>query len=593
MKQFLFFFFAILLLSLNLSAQNRSASFDLSSYGVRIEPDKRLIAVLAALEAAETKGANGENVKVIKTNLSEQGETFRETLKKDTSDVSEELRLKLGTFVSQYKRRNAGKSDAELVAPFISMAYALSPAPDLTEPARTSSLPGDLLEVLDFSPLVREYYRAARLNDKIDDYAKTYITAGDEMRPSTVLMVGQLLDYLHTKPQTIYSEKVKTERQISKKRTISNTQTLQRERRFYIVPEMFSPKGTVNFRNVGDEYYAIISPGTDLSESEVRRAFLQFVVDPLISDNAKDLNGFRDGIKALLDERRKEKSDLTPDIFLAASRSLVGAIDAKENEFRKIQTATFEARKKIDQVKGVDEKRKVSAALEEYKKRLADETALRLSETYENGGVLAFYFAKQLNGLAESGFDIAGSLRDIILSLDTKTETNRLAENATARSRAVAAREAARVRALTVAENPVVKKLREVNELIKAKNYQKAEIELQSLLLDNPAEKTRISYNLGRLASISAESTTDEKVRMQKLIEAKKFYDDVLIKRDEKTDSALISLTYVALGRIHEYFGESEYAKKIYEAAIKMGNMPDGGYAQAVSARERLEKEDQ
>lgn len=599
MKQLFFFVFAILLLIPNAFAQNPQAGFDLSNYGVKIEPDKRLIAVLAALEAAEMKNASGENVKVINTNLSEQGEAFRIKVKGDAAGVSEELRLKLGNFVSQYKKRNAGKSDSALLAPFISMAYALTPVPDLAEPSRTTSLPGDLLDVLDFSPLVREFYRSARLGEKMDDYAKEYQASGDAMRPSTVIMVAQLLDYLHTKPQTIYAEKIKTEREVgkSKKQKISNTEIRERERRFYIVPEMFAPKGTINFRNVGDDYYAIIPPGTDLSESEVRRAFLQFVVDPLILQNAKEISGFREGIKTLLDERRKENADLSPDIFLAASRSLIGAIDAKENEYRKTRIATFEARRKIDQVQDVEEKRKVSRALEEYKRELADETAFRLSETYQNGGVLAFYFARQLNGLAESGFDISGSLRDIILSLDATAETNRLAENAAARKRAVAARDAARIKALTVVENPVVKKLREVDDLIRVKNFQKAEVELQGLMLDNPTEKPRISYNLGRLASIAAESTTDEQVRKQKLLEAKKHYDETLNEafknKEIKTDPALVSLTYVALGRIHEYFGESEYAKKIYEAAIKLGNMSDGGYAQAVAARERLEKEDQ
>lgn len=594
MKRFLFFFFAILLLSFNLSAQNQPAGFDLSGYGVRIEPDKRLIAVLAALEAAETRGANGENVKVLKTNLSAPGEEFRETLKNDTAGVSEDLRLKLGTFVSQYKKRNSGKSDAELLAPFISMAYALSPVPDLAEPSRTSNLPGDLLDVLDFSPLVREYYRTARLNEKIEAYAKAYQLAGDAMRPSTIVMAGQLLDYLHTKPQTIYSEKITTERQVGKsqKKKITNTEVRDRERRFYIVPEMFAPKGTINFRNVGDDYYAIVPPGTNLSESEVRRAFLQFVVDPLILQNAKEINGFRDGIKTLLDERRKEKTELSPDIFLAVSRSLVGAIDAKENEYRKTQIATFDARKKIDQVKPVEEKKKVSAALEKYKAELADETALRLSETYENGGVLAFYFARQLNGLSESGFDIAGSLRDIILSLDATAETNRLGENAAARKRAVSAREAARVKALTVVENPVTKKLQEVEKQINAKNFVQAQTDLKKLMQENPDDQSRIYYALGRVASLEAESLSDE-ARNKKLLDAKLNYDNVLRTGNANTDPALISLTYVALGRIHEYFGESEYAKKIYEAAIKMGNIPDSGYAQAVAARERLEKEDQ
>ncbi len=592
-KVFFLLLFTIVFSSLNLLAQNAPVGFDLSNYGVRIEPDKRLIVVLAALNAAEIKSSGGKNIKAVNIDLSEQGEAFRNKLERDISEVPEDLRLKLGMFISQHKKRNPGKSDAQIITPFISMAYALSPVPDLTEPIRTTNLPGDLLDVLDFSPLVREFYRSARLSEKIDGYAKDYQSAGDAMRPSAVLMVKELLDYLHTRPQTIYTEKIKTERQVgkSKKNKITNTEIREHERRFFIVPEMLAPKGTINFRNVGDDYYAIVPPGTNLSESEVRRAFLQFVVDPLILANAKEINGFRDGIRVLLDERRKEKADLSPDIFLAVSRSLVAAIDAKENEYRETQTATDEARRKIDLVEGVEGKKKVSGALQDYKDKLADETALRLSEGYENGGVLAFYFAKQLNGLADSGFDIAGSLRDIILSLDPAAESNRLAENAMARKRAFQVRDAGRIQALAVVENPVLKKLQEIENQIKAKNYVQAEMDLKLLMRDNPDDQPRIYYALGRVASLSAAAETDGDKRNQKLLEAKNFYDNVLRSKNEKTDSALISLTYFSVGRIHEYFGETEYAIKIYEAAIKIGNLPDSGYAAAVEARNRLLKE--
>jgi hypothetical protein len=595
MRKLFFLIFTAALLALNSTAQTRPAGFDLSEYGVRIEPDKRLIAVLAALEAAETKTPNGETVKVINTQLAPAGETFRRRLQADSAGVSEDLRLKLGMFVSQYKKRNPGRTDAEILAPFISMAYTLSPVPDLAEPLRTENLPGDLLDVLDFSPLVREYYRAARLGEKIESYAKEYQAAGDQMRPDVVTMVRQLLDYLNTRPQTLYGEKVKVEAPAgkSKDKKLATTEIVTRERRFYVVPEMLAPKGTINFRNVGDEYYAIVPPGINPTESEVRRAFLQFVVDPLILAHAREINGFRDGIKQLLDERRKENENLSPDIYLAASRSLVAAIDAKENEYRKTQIATAEARRKIDQVSGTEEKRKISAALEEYKKQLADETALRLSEAYEAGGVLAFYFARQLNGLTESGFDIASSLRDIILSLDPSAESNRLAENMAARRRAEQMRNEARVKALALVENPVTKRLQEIEGLIKAKNYAQAENDLKMLMRESPEDQPRIYYALGRVASLSAEGIADEDERNKRLLDAKLFYENVLRTKNEKTDPALISLSYVALGRIHEFFGESEYAVKIYEAAIKIGNVPDGGYQAAVAARDRLLKEDE
>ncbi|MDQ3062087.1 MAG: hypothetical protein M3R14_04390 [Acidobacteriota bacterium] len=264
----------ILIFSISHFAQNTSTGFDLTNYGVKIEPDKRLMMVMASLEAAG-----------LDTPLAAEGEKFRRKLKTDLQGLSPELRQKLVIFVEQYKRRHPKATNAELIAPFISMAYTLSPAPDFADPARATDLPGDLLEVLDFAPLVREFYRAS-MREKLDEYFKEYQAAGDNLRPSAVEMVSQLLDYLHTRPELTYIEKIKTQTKEAKgKKTLEKTEMRERTRRFFIVPEMLAPKGTVNFRNIGDDYFAIVPPQTDLSQSEVRRAYLQFVVDPLVLKN--------------------------------------------------------------------------------------------------------------------------------------------------------------------------------------------------------------------------------------------------------------------------------------------------------------------
>lgn len=622
--KFFFLLVLIAILSVNIFAQNQPQSFDLSNYGVRVEPDKRLIIVLASLEAAG-----------LETPLSSQGAEFRKKMMTDLDKLNPQLRARMRMFVEQYAKRFAENykqkfSDKEqqenftavferyrrgvlsegekkeflakydtfipaLISPFISMAYALSPVPDLSEPSRSLDLPDDLLEVLDFAPLVREFYRTSGMREKLDGYVKDYQAVGDKMRPSAVQMVRDLLDYLHTRPQTTYIEKVKVEAQTAKKKknALKNTELRERERRFYIVPEMLAPQGTVNFRNISDDYFAIVPPATDLSSSEARRAFLQFVVDPLVLNNAKDIATFSTGIKALLDERRKENPNISPDTFIAVSRSLIAAIDAKEAEYRKTQIATAQARQTIDVTKGDDEKRKVSAELETFKRNLKDETALQLSTAYQNGAVLSFYFARQLDGLAESGFDIAGSMRDMILSLDTTKETGRLAEFADAGERAEKRREMRRNNAdsePTISENPVTKKLLGIEEIIKTKNYTEAEKQLTQLLNEVPSESPRIYYTRGRVASLSAEGVTDVEERKKRLQEAQIFYSNVIRSRTNQTDPTLLSLTYLALGRIHEYFGESEYAIKIYEAAIRIGNVGES-FKEAEAARERLMKE--
>lgn len=598
----------IAVFSISAFAQNVSQPLDLSQYGVRVEPDRRLIVVLASLEATG-----------LETPLTEKGKEFRQKLRTDLAGLSPELQQKMKFFVDQYKKRHSGKSEAELVAPFISMAYTLGPVPDLNEPARTTDLPGDLLEVLDFSPYVRQFYRSPiKVSDdgaektttvgaRIEEYYKEYQATGDALRLSTARMVRDILDYLHTRPQTTYIEQIKTEAPSgkSKKTKLAKIESRERTRRFFIVPDLLAQQGAVNFRNIGDDYYAIVAPGTDLSRSEVRRAYLQFVLDPIILKNAKDVLTFKDGIKSLLDERRKVNPDLSPDIFLAVSRSLVAATDARQEYYQKFQEATAQARRAAN-----SGGKPLSENVEIMGKKAAkwgndlylvegrfvmpeaeDEMNLKLAEAYEKGAVLSFYFANSLKGLEESQFDIASSLRDIILSLDTTKEANRLAETAEVRKRALAAREEQKKKALALLENSLFKKLERIEPMIKAQQYTQAETELNTLLQTNPSEP-RLFYALGRIKSLSAAAITDTEQRDRLLREARENFLKVIDPNaPQKPEDALISLTYVALGRIYEYYDQNDYAIKIYEKVIQMGDMEGSGYREAIVARERLLKE--
>ncbi|CAN5220459.1 hypothetical protein BH10ACI1_BH10ACI1_29990 [soil metagenome] len=580
MKKVLFLFLiSVFVLNVFARTSGQNKGFDLPQFGVRIEPDKRLMVVLASLEAAG-----------LETPLTAKGEEFRQKLRADLKGLDSKLVEKMQLFVKQYKNRYPNKTDAEIIAPFISMAYALSPVPDLAEPTRTEDLPGNLLDVLDFSPLVREFYRTSTFKTNLDAYLKEYEQASIPMQKSTEQMVRELLGYMHTKPQLTYTEKVIVESK-DKKKTLQKTEYRDHERRFFIVPELLAPKGAVSFVNAGDDYYAIVPPDIDLGASEVRRAYLQFVLDPLVLTYAKEISGFREGIKALLDERRKTNPNISPDIFLAVSRSLVSAVDARQAEFEKTVLVTSQARQKINLMKTDDEKRAVSAELTEFKKSFADDTALQLSQDYENGAVLAFYFAAQLKGTEESGFDIASSLRDIILSLQPSKEMTRLTEFADARARAIERRKTTTTQ-MKVIDNPVTVKLLEIDKNITAKNYPQAEAELKKLLTEYPTESPRIYYVLGRLASLSAESLPkeDEMGRNQKLLEAKVAYSNVLRSATETTDPALISLSYLGLGRIYEFYDQTEYALKIYEKVIEIGNIEGGAYKEAVEAKARLTK---
>src|SRR5437870_13083472 len=97
--------------------------------------------------------------------------------------------------------------------------------------------------------------------------------------------------------------------------------------------------GTINFRVIADDYYAIVPEGTDPSSSEMRRAFLQYVLDPLVLKFNKEIATHRDEIKQLIGTRSNEGVSVSPDVFLTISRSLVAAADARFDEANRLSMA--------------------------------------------------------------------------------------------------------------------------------------------------------------------------------------------------------------------------------------------------------------
>jgi hypothetical protein len=581
--------------------QNTSLQFDFEAHGVRIEPDKRLFTVLASLEATG-----------VTVPLSPKGETLRIKLKEDFKTLDPALVTKMKTFIRLYKTRYPRKSDTEIVAPFISMAFVLSQAPDFTEPARTAELPADLLEVLDYSPLIGEFYkssirladgRAMTVGKRLDEHFKDFVSAGDSMKVSAAIMILGVLDYLHTKPRlTVLEEtKIETVNPRRPKERITRIEKRERERRFFIVPDLLAQNRTVNFRNARDDYFVIIPPDTDIDASEARRAYFQFVLDPIILQFSREIIPVREGLRRLLEEQRRKNRDISPDVFLAVSRSLVVAADTSQLAYRRLLQATDEARRNAGRPplsESVDAQgRKVVQLTNDLFlvdgkftiPKVEDETILRLAEDYENGAILSFYFARQLKGLEESGFDIASSLRDMLQSIDVEAEEQRLVENAEAIARGRANREQQASQSMAVFENPVTRRLLEIEEEIKGERFSAAESGLKTLLEENPAE-SRVLYSLGRVKSLSAASNEDPDERNELLRESKGFFDEVLRNSQPGVDDALMSLTYVALARIYEYFDQDEYALKIYEAAIRIGDVPGGAFKEAQSARTRLVK---
>lgn len=569
--------------------QRPGASFEVSEYGVDIQADQRLIVVMAALDAAGFEpSAPGR-----------EPSGFRAKLRKDTAALDPDLRARLKNFYDR-NRLPTPATPAEQAARYISLALALGPAPTFEAPARDNDMPAGLLEVLDFAPLAQEYYRRSGIDEHIVEYVRAYQAEGDRLRAPATEMVRGLLTYLHTRPITTSTERVEVKAPSSKKDNKGGkTYSFRaKDRRFFIMPDLLAPRGAVNFRIIGDDYYAIVPEGTDPTSSELRRAYLQYVIDGMVLRFNKDIALRREAIKQLLAERQKAGAQVSPDVFLSVVRSLVTAADARYDEMRRIQALALSNRNQLQAAKTDADRAAIAKNSQAELKVIQDETVARLAEEYERGAVLSFYFADQLKGIESAGFDLANFFPDMIASFDPLRETRRPSEYAEAVQRANVAREAraaarkaaaesANVEAPTGRDAALVKDLATVEDTLRRKDYNDAENRLKEMLANYPGEP-RIFFALGRAASLAAMDATDEEIQAQRLNRALGQYRLAIAASSPETDKAILSRAHESMGRINAFLDNPAEAAKSFDEAIKLGDVRGGAYREALEGKKKL-----
>lgn len=591
MKQGLLIILATILTSGVVSSQTAQqrpeTAFEVSEYGVDFQADPRLLLVMAALEAAGHDSVPPGRAP----------SSFQAKLRKDLSTLDPDLRSRLRTFYER-NRLPAPATSADQAARYVSLALALGPAPAFEAPQRSEDLPSGLLEVLDFAPLVQEFYRRSGIDEQMVGYVRAYQAEGDRLRAPTTEMVRALLTYLHTRPITTSTERVEVNNPNKKSKEKAYT-FRQKERRFLILPDLLASRGAINFRIIGDDYYAVVPEGTDPGSSELRRAYLQYVIDALVLRFNKDIALRREHVKQLLNERQKAGAQVSPDVFLSVSRSLVTAADARYDEMRKLETLSRDTRAALATVKTEADRAGLAKTAQAEMKAIQDETVARLAEEYEKGAVLSFYFADQLKGIESAGFDLANFFADMMASFDPAREARRLNENADTVQRAMAAREAriaarrsqaelnAGVEGGSGREFALVRDLAGVEDTLRNKDYNEAESRLREMLNEYPREP-RIFFALGQTASLSAMDATDEQVRDERLNRALGHYRLAVAASSPETDKAIMSRAHESMGRINAFLENTAEAVKQFDEAIRLGDVRGGAYKEALEGKKKL-----
>ena len=567
--------------------QRPGASFEVSEYGVDFQADPRLIVMMAALDVAGFDPVSSGRAP----------STFRVKLRKDLANLDSDLRARLKNFYERNKLPSPA-TPADQAARYVSLALALGQTPTLDAPERSDDLPAGLLEVLDFAPLVQEFYRRSGIDEHMVEYVRAYQAEGDRLRAPTTEMVRSVLTYLHTRPITTSQDRVevKNPNKKSKQKVYSFR---NKERRFFILPDLLAAPGAINFRIIGDDYYAVVPEGTNPSSSELRRAYLQYVIDALVLRFNKDIAQRREQVKQLLTEREKAGAQASPDVFLNVSRSLVTAADARYEEVRRLEFLSRDTRARFTAAKTEADKAAIAKAAQDEIKAIQDETVARLAEEYEKGAVLSFYFADQLKGIEASGFDLANFFPDMIASFDPVREAKRPSEYAETVHRATAAREArtaarrSQTELSTAGEGnsgreaALVRDLSAVEDTLRSKDYTEAESRLREMLKDYPREP-RIFFALGQTASLAASDATDEQVRDERLNRALGQYRLAVAASSPETDKAIMSRAYESMARINAFMDNTAEAVKLFDEAIKIGDVRGGAYKEALEGKKKL-----
>jgi hypothetical protein len=573
---------------------------DLNAYGIQVAPDPRLIVMMAALEAAGWDP----------TPTGASPAVFREAVRKDLSALDPALRARMRDFYTRSALKDAPddpktpeneavhNTPAEQAARYVSLAYTLGQPPAFDAPQRSDDLPSGVLDVLDFVPLLREFYKQSGTDGRMNTYMQMHRAAGERLRDPSIDMARGVLAYLNTRPETTVVERVKVDDTSASKKKNPKELTVshERERHFRIVPDLLAAPGAINFRATGDDYYAIVPADIDPRQSEIRRAYLQFVIDPLVARFSRDVAARREEIKQILEkERARRGRDLSPDVFLVVARSLVAAADVRMDASARLRALQLETSRRLQAATTQAQKDAALADSKAAQVALADSATAQLAEAYERGAVLCFYFAEQLASLEGSGFDISNFISPMVADFKSEREMSRPAEFAAAVERAREARRRASAERIATAtpapaddtRTALIKSLADVDDLLRVRNYSEAETRLTALR-EQYREEPLVYFALGQAASLSAQEAFDENLQAERLNRALAHFRQAILFATSDSDRTIVLRSHLASGRILAHLERNDDAAKEFDAVINSSDPADRFHQEAVAEKKKL-----
>lgn len=501
---------------------------------------------------------------------------LRAQMREDLKTTDPALVAKMQSFYRSH--RSSAREEIAQVSPYIGLALCLGNAPAFETPPLVEKLPLDVRDVIDFVPLLREFYGRSAIKELLPKYKTSLENLRLEYERAAGVVLYETISYLHTQPilflppAPIFSpdEEMSTDKQKQKEEENREKKAAQltqpRMRRLLIFLNPFAPAGSIIQRNdvlngtdtsvqrrLGDDYF-IVASEQSLREY-VRYGFLRFVLDPIVGKRTVEIANLREKIASLLENLPQAKEKAKRNVYEVVGDSL-----ARAASLRIIAVANR------------------SSFTE-------DEAAYLLSQYYEQGAVLVFHFYNGLQGLERVGIDVKEFVEPYLNNIDFAREAKRLEETKEARLRFEKKR---------LEQRQAVKSIVDLDDLIKRRQYDQARQTIEQMLQQQPNNAralfalAQINNNQPSKVELDEDSTEEEKISAQeeRLSRSVKLYREAIAAVTVE-EQWIASQCHVLIGRILDFVEQRQAAISEYEKAIKIGDIPKGAYKEALEGKQR------
>ena len=548
--------------------------------------DVRLFAVMIALNLA------GYDYEPSGKPMGELRARLRNELQPDPSLVS-----RLESFYRS--KRRVGADEPSQAAPYVALAFMMSQPPELALAVPPKLLPPDVAAVADFAALAGELYRRTKLEallpkygPEVDKISKTYIKPLGEM-------IFQVVSYLHTRPVTFIGAPPPTVTVTKdKKGNVVSQPPIRRGkdryRRMFVILDPLSPSDTAFVRNdivnmlglkdpfdirLGDDYIVVVGPTARPNMDEIRRTFIRFVVDPIIEKYTNDL----------FDAQSRKPTGLSENILKLTAKASAIDPQLKDNVTLIVRESMVYAAE-AGMARLANKSPQQRAAVEE-------DNLYNLSRQYERGAVLAFHFYEKFKGLEDSGVDLRDLYTTFIRAVNFDTETARVDTFAALKTKVEARRAADRTHetlSLPGVDEGTNKSLDQADVFIRGRQFPQASAILKGILNDQP-KNARALFGIAQITSqqpsakeTDPKSDEDDRTNAQeeRLGQALILYRSAIEAASPEYEVWIKSRAYVAIGRIFDFVDKREAAIAEYEEAIKLKDVKNGAYQEALEGKD-------